>query len=149
MATAAVVQPDSNVTGFVAKTGKLLINGKWVEAASGKTFPTYNPATGEVLSNIAAGDKEDIDRAVKAARAAFETGPWSKISASDRGRLLWKLAGLVEKHAEEFAQLEPVKSGKPQKIPRAPDLPLSIDNFRYYAGWATKIEGNTISLGLA
>ena len=149
MATAAVVQPDSNVTGFVAKTGKLLINGKWVEAASGKTFPTYNPATGEVLSNIAAGDKEDIDRAVKAARAAFETGPWSKISASDRGRLLWKLADLLEKHAEEFAQLESLDNGKPLKIARAADLPLSIDNFRYYAGWATKIEGNTISLGLA
>ncbi len=149
MATAAVVQPDSSVTGFVSKTGKLLINGKWVEAASGKTFPTYNPATGEVLANVAAGDKEDIDRAVKAARAAFETGPWSRISPSDRGKLLWKLADLLEKHAEEFAQLESLDNGKPLKIARAADLPLSIDNFRYYAGWATKIEGNTISLGLA
>lgn len=148
MAT-AVVQPDSSVTGFVSKTGKLLINGKWVEAASGKTFPTYNPATGEVLANIAAGDKEDIDRAVKAARAAFETGAWSRISPSDRGRLLWKLADLLEKHAEEFAQLESLDNGKPLKVARAADLPLSIDNFRYYAGWSTKIEGNTISLGLA
>ena len=69
---------DPNVSSFVGKTQKLLINGKWVEAASGKTFPTYNPATGEVLANIAEGDREDIDRAVKAARAAFETGPWSK-----------------------------------------------------------------------
>jgi phenylacetaldehyde dehydrogenase len=94
MAT-AVVQPDVNVTSFVSKTRKILINGKWVDAASGKTFPTYNPATGEVLANIAAGDKEDIDRAVKAARAAFETGPWSKISPSERGRLIWKLADLL------------------------------------------------------
>src|ERR1019366_982826 len=148
MAT-AVVQPDVNVTGFVSKIRKILINGKWVDAASGKTFPTYNPATGEVLANIAAGDKEDIDRAVKAARAAFETGPWSKISPSERGRLIWKLADLLQKHAEEFAQLESLDNGKPLKIARVADLPLAIDHFRYYAGWATKIEGNTISLGLA
>ena len=148
MAT-AVVQPDSSVTGFVSKTGKLLINGKWVDAASGKTFATYNPATGEVLANVAAGDKEDIDRAVKAARAAFETGPWSKISPSERGRLLWKLADLLEKHIEEFAQLESLDNGKPLKVARAADVPLAVDHFRYYAGWATKIEGNTISLGLA
>jgi phenylacetaldehyde dehydrogenase len=148
MAT-AVVQPDSSVTGFVSKTGKLLINGRWVDAASGKTFATYNPATGEVLANVAAGDKEDIDRAVKAARAAFETGPWSKISPSERGRLLWKLADLLEKHTEEFAQLESLDNGKPLKVARAADVPLAVDHFRYYAGWATKIEGNTISLGLA
>src|SRR3984885_4796790 len=148
MAT-AVVQPDSSVTGFVSKTGKLLINGKWVDAASGKTFATYNPATGEVLANVAAGDKEDINRAVKAARAAFETGPWSKISPSERGRLLWKLADLLEKHTEEFAQLESLDNGKPLKTAGAADVPLAVDHFRYYAGWATKIEGNTISLGLA
>jgi len=148
MAT-AVVQPDSSVTGFVSKTGKLLINGKWVDAASGKTFATYNPATGEVLANVAAGDNEDINRAVKAARAAFETGPWSKISPSERGRLLWKLADLLEKHTEEFAQLESLDNGKPLKVARAADVPLAVDHFRYYAGWATKIEGNTISLGLA
>ena len=86
MATAtSVVQMDPRVSGYVGQTHKMLINGKWVDSAIGKTFPTYNPATGEVLSNIAEGDKEDIDRAVKAARAAFETGPWSKISHSERG----------------------------------------------------------------
>ena len=148
MATAAV-QVDSSVTGFVSKTGKLLINGKWVEAASGKTFPTYNPATGEVLANVAAGDKEDVDRAVKAARAAFETGKWARISPSERGKLLWRLADLLEKHAEEFAQLESLDNGKPLKIARVADLPLAIDHFRYYAGWATKIEGNTLPMGLA
>src|ERR1700684_541747 len=147
MAT-AVVQPDSIVTGFVSKTGKLLINGKWVDAASGKTFATYNPATGEVLANVAAGDKEDINRAVQAARAAFESGPWSKISPSERGRMIWRLADLLEKHQEEFAQLESLDNGKPLKIARVADLPLSIDHFRYYAGWATKIEGHTVNLGL-
>ena len=145
MATASVaVQPNENVTGYVTKTRKMLINGKWVDAASGKTFPTYNPATGEVLANVAEGDREDIDRAVKAARAAFETGPWSKISPSERGRMMWRLADLIEKHTEEFAQLESLDNGKPLKIARVADLPLAVDHFRYYAGWATKIEGNTI-----
>ena len=150
MATAThAVQLDDKVTTFVGKKQKMLINGKWVDAASGKTFPTYNPATGEVLSNVAEGDREDIDRAVKAARAAFETGPWSKISPSERGRMMWRLADLIEKHTEEFAQLESLDNGKPLKIARIADLPLAIDHFRYYAGWATKIEGNTIPMGLA
>jgi len=147
MATAsAAVRPHENVTGYVTKTRKMLINGKWVDSASGKTFETYNPATGEVLSHVAEGDKEDIDRAVKAARAAFETGPWSKISPSERGRMIWRLGDLLEKHLEEFAQLESLDNGKPLKIARVADLPLSIDHFRYYAGWATKIEGNTVPM---
>ena len=150
MATAThAVQLDDKVTTFVGKKQKMLINGKWVDAASGKTFPTYNPATGEVLSNVAEGDREDIDRAVKAARAAFATGPWSKISPSERGRMMWRLADLIEKHTEEFAQLESLDNGKPLKIARIADLPLAVDHFRYYAGWATKIEGNTIPMGLA
>jgi phenylacetaldehyde dehydrogenase len=150
MATAThAVQLDDKVTSFVGKKQKMLINGKWVEAASGKTFPTYNPATGEVLSHVAEGDREDIDRAVKAARAAFEKGPWAKISPSERGRMMWRLADLIEKHTEEFAQLESLDNGKPLKIARIADLPLAVDHFRYYAGWATKIEGNTIPMGLA
>jgi phenylacetaldehyde dehydrogenase len=150
MATATqAVKPDDKVTSFVAQKRKMLVNGKWVDSASGKTFPTYNPATGEVLAMVAEGDREDIDRAVKAARAAFETGPWSKISHSERGKLMWKLADLIEKNAEEFAQLESLDNGKPLKIARIADIPLSVDHFRYYAGWATKIEGNTIPMGLA
>jgi len=140
---------DPNVSAFVTAKRKLFINGKWVEAASGKTFPSYNPATGEVLANVAEGDREDIDRAVKAARAAFETGPWSKMSPAGRGKLIWKLADLIEKHQEEFAQLESLDNGKPLKISRIADLPLTIEHMRYYAGWATKIEGNTIPLTLA
>jgi phenylacetaldehyde dehydrogenase len=124
----------------------MLINGKWVDAVSGKTFPTYNPATGEVLANVAEGDKEDINRAVAAARAAFDTGPWSKITPSQRGKLIWKLADLIEQHAEEFAQLESLDNGKPLAIARIADIPGTIDMFRYMAGWATKIEGNTIPI---
>jgi phenylacetaldehyde dehydrogenase len=151
MATAASVSPamDPFVSSFITRKHKLLINGKWVEAASGKTFPTFDPSKGEVLSQVAEGDREDIDRAVKAARAAFETGPWSKMSPSQRGRLIWKLGDLLEKHGEEFAQLESLDNGKPLSIARVADVPLAADHFRYYAGWATKIEGNTISLGLA
>ncbi len=147
MATATqAVQLTDSVTRYVAKTRQMLINGKWVDAASGKTFPTYNPATGEVLANVAEGDKEDINRAVAAARAAFDTGPWSKITPSNRGKLIWKLADLIEQHAEEFAQLESLDNGKPLSIARIADIPGTIDMFRYMAGWATKIEGNTIPI---
>ena len=144
--TASAPSLDQNVSKFISKTHKILINGKWVEAASGKTFPTYNPATGEVLSRVAEGDKEDINRAVKAARAAFDSGPWSKITPSERGRMIWKLGDLIEKHLEEFAQLESLDNGKPLNVARVADVPLAADLFRYMAGWATKIEGNTIPI---
>jgi phenylacetaldehyde dehydrogenase len=147
MATATQSIPVvENVSQFVAKARQMLINGKWVNAASGKTFPTYNPATGEILAHVAEGDKQDIDRAVTAARAAFDKGPWRKLSPSERGRLVWRLAELLEKRAEEFAQLECLDQGKPLFLARVADLPASIDQLRYYAGWATKIEGNTIPL---
>jgi phenylacetaldehyde dehydrogenase len=150
MATAvATPSMDPNVSAFVTSKKKLFINGKWVEAASGKTFPTYNPATGDVLANVAEADAEDVNRAVKAARAAFETGPWSKMPPAGRGKLIWKLADLIEKHLEEFAQLESLDNGKPLAIARVADIPLTIEHMRYYAGWATKIEGNTIPLTLA
>jgi phenylacetaldehyde dehydrogenase len=149
MATALpTIQLNDKVAEFISKPRKMLINGKWVEAASGKTFPTYNPATGEVLARVAEGDREDIDRAVKAARAAFETGPWSRITASERGRLVWKLADLLEQHLQEFAELEMLDNGKPLKVARAADVPLAVDLFRYMAGWATKIEGNTIPISV-
>jgi len=150
MATAAPasVTLEPAVSSFVSRKHKMLINGKWVESASGKRFPTFNPATGEVLSEVAEGDREDINRAVKAARAAFETGPWSKMTPSERGRAVWRLADLLEKHLEDFAQIESLDNGKPLKIARAADVPLAVDLFRYMAGWATKIEGNTIPLSV-
>src|SRR5256885_16496429 len=96
------IAPDINTAAaqFVTKRGKILINNQWSDAASGKTFPTYDPSTGEVLAQIAEGDKADIDKAVSAARAAFK-GPWRKMAPSDRGKLLWKLADPPEKHPEE------------------------------------------------
>jgi phenylacetaldehyde dehydrogenase len=136
----------NRVQEFVSRPRKMFIDGKWVEAASGKTFPTYNPATGEVLAQIAEGDREDIDRAVKAARKAFESGPWPEMTASQRGRLIWKLGDLIEEHLEEFAQLESLDNGKPLSVARVADVPLAADLFRYMAGWVTKIEGNTIPI---
>jgi aldehyde dehydrogenase (NAD+) len=123
---------------------KLLINGKWVDSTSGKTFPTVNPSTGEVITQVAESDAPDVDKAVSAARAAFEKGAWRKMSASQRGSLMNKLADLIEKHADELAQLEALDNGKPAHIARVADLPLTIACYRYYAGWADKIHGKTI-----
>ncbi|MGQ0666430.1 MAG: aldehyde dehydrogenase family protein [Nitrospiraceae bacterium] len=136
------------VQSFVAATRKMLIGGNWVDAASGKTFPTYNPATGEVLARVAEGDRLEVDRAVAAARNAFEKGPWRRLTGSERGRLIWKLADLLESHLEELAQLESLDNGKPVGVARVADVPLAVDLFRYMAGWATKIEGNTIPLSV-
>src|SRR6516164_1825934 len=146
MATTVIPQIQASVSEFVAKPRKMLIGGKWVEAVSGKTFETYNPATGEVLAHVAEGDKQDIDLAVKAARRAFESGPWPAMSPSERGRLLWKLADLVDRHNEELAELETLDNGKPVSFSRIVDVPTASDAFRYYAGWATKVEGSTIPI---
>jgi len=138
---------DARVIHFIGRTSQILIDGKWSDAASGKTFDTYNPATGEVLARVAEGGREDIDRAVKAARKAFD-GPWSRMTASERGKLIWKLADLLEEHLEEFATLETLDNGKPLTISRVADVPLAVDLFRYMAGWATKIEGATIPISV-
>ncbi len=148
MAQAAVQSAfpiDRDVADFIGtRTRKMLIDGKWVEASSGLTFTTYDPSTEEPLAEVAAGDKEDIDRAVKAARRAFESGPWRHMTPSERGRAIWKLADLIEARTEEFAQLETLDNGKPISVARVADVPLVVDHFRYYAGWATKVEGETI-----
>jgi len=125
---------------------KLLIDGKFCDAKSGKTFGTFNPATEEKIADVAEGDAADIDLAAKAARRAFESGPWSKMDARERGRLLNKLADLVEKNFDELAALETLDNGKPIRDSRAADLPLVIDCLRYYAGWADKIPGQTIPI---
>ncbi|HWN96835.1 MAG TPA: aldehyde dehydrogenase family protein [Methylomirabilota bacterium] len=132
----------------ISKPRGMLIDGQWTEAESGETFPTYDPATGEVICEIAAGDKADIDRAVRAARAAFESGPWRSMTPSERGRLIWKLADLLEKNLEEFARLESLDNGKPLAVARVADVPLAVDLFRYMAGWATKIHGHTIPISV-
>ncbi|MFZ1052132.1 MAG: aldehyde dehydrogenase family protein, partial [Candidatus Sulfotelmatobacter sp.] len=125
---------------------KLLIGGQWVEAQSGKTFETYNPATGEVLAQVVEGDRAEIDQAVTAARKAFESGPWPDMSPAERGRLLWKLSDLIEQHHEELAELETLDNGKPLFFSRIVDVPTAVDVFRYMAGWATKVEGTTVPL---
>ncbi|MFN5769086.1 MAG: aldehyde dehydrogenase family protein [Pirellulaceae bacterium] len=139
--SATVSPPRSN-----PKIGptRLLIDGQWVDSASGKTFATINPATEEVIAQVAEGDREDIDRAVQAARRAFESGPWSRMDARDRGRLMYRLADRIEEELEELAALESLDNGKPIRDSRAADLPLVIDCLRYYAGYADKIHGSTI-----
>ena len=147
MSTAvSTAQVHHSVAEFLSRPRKMFINNKWVDSASGKTFPSYNPASGEVLAQVAEGDREDINRAVKAARKAFESGPWPEMTASERGRLIWKLGDLLEERAEEFAQIESLDNGKPLSVARVADVPLAVDLFRYMAGWATKIEGNTIPI---
>src|SRR5262245_58701051 len=122
------------------------IGGQWVPAASGKTFETINPATEEVIAQVAEGDAADVDLAVDAAREAFDRGPWSKMDARERGRLINKLADLIEEEADELAQLETLDNGKPIRESRYGDVPLTIDCLRYYAGYADKIHGQTIPI---
>jgi len=138
------VKLEPSVESFVsARPRKMLIDGKWVEAASGKTFETPNPATGEVLARVAEGDKEDIDRAVRAARRTFDEGKWIRMRPSDRQRLLLRIADLIEQHGDELAQLETLDNGKPFTESRYVDIPAAAETFRYYAGWVSKIYGET------
>jgi aldehyde dehydrogenase (NAD+) len=129
------------------KFSKLFINNEWVDAVSGKTFPTINPCNGEKICDVAEGDKADIDRAVAAAREAFKLGsPWRTMDASERGRLISKLADLIERDMVYLAQLETLDTGKPHSATVAVDLQLTLKSYRYYAGWADKIFGKTIPL---
>ncbi|MEO1496295.1 MAG: aldehyde dehydrogenase family protein [Planctomycetota bacterium] len=139
MATAAapVARPE-------VKNTQCFIGGEWVDAASGKTFETLHPATEEVIANVAEGDAADIDRAANAAREAFDNGPWATMDARDRGKLMQRLADLIEEEIDYLAALETLDNGKPISDSRAADLPLVVDCLRYYAGWADKIQGDTI-----
>lgn len=137
--------PDS-LQSFLSSPKRLLIGGEWVEAKSGKVFDVFNPATDQVIAQVAEGDAADVELAVTAARQAFESGPWSRLTASERGQIVWRIGDLIEKHADELAQLETLDNGKTFAIARAADIPLAADMFRYMAGWSTKIEGNTIPL---
>jgi len=142
MATATAARPRI-APPAVAPRQQMLIGGKWVDSASGKTFTTVNPATGKVICEVAEGDKADIDAAVKAARAAMN-GAWGRMNASGRGRLLNKLADAIEAHKEELAALESLDNGKPIGESMHADLPLVLQCYRYYAGWADKNHGSTI-----
>jgi phenylacetaldehyde dehydrogenase len=139
---------DKKAAEFISQQHRMYIDGKFVHAATGKTFPVFNPATGEVMAQVPEAEKADIDRAVKAARRAFDEGPWPKMSASQRGRLIWKLADLLEQNLEELAEIESMDNGKPLSVARVADVPLAVDLFRYMAGWSTKIMGHTFPISV-
>ena len=125
------------------KPGKLIINGQPVDSASGKTYTTFNPATEEPICTVAEAGPEDVDRAVRAARAAFE-GPWSKMRPAERQRVLWRLGDLILEHGDEIARLETLDNGKPIFESRQIDVPMAANCFHYFAGWVTKLAGETL-----
>src|SRR6185437_6159590 len=127
-----------------SKPKLLLIDGQRVPAVSGHTFKTLNPATEQVIATIAEGNEADVARAVAAARRAFE-GPWSRMRAAERGHILFRLVELMKQHADEIAALESLDAGKPISGVLRQDLPAAIDTLTYYAGWADKISGETVS----
>ncbi len=131
---------------FVAKEKKLFIDGQWVPSANGRTIDVIDPATGMIFDRVPDGASEDIDKAVAAARKAFDDGPWATMTPADRGKLVWRLGDLVEKHADELAQLEALDNGKPVTDARMGDVTFSYELLRYMAGWSTKITGQTIPL---
>lgn len=143
MAAAPALNPA--VQDFVrAPFRKMLIDGKWVASASGKTFETVNPATGGALASVAEGDAEDVERAVRAARRAFDEGPWPHMSPPDRVKILLRAADLIEQNAQELAQLETLDNGKSINESLNVDIPSAAGTFRYYAGWVDKSYGQTI-----
>ena len=142
------IPTSTPVTQFLAAPKKMLIDGKWVSAVSGESFEVMNPATGNVIAHVPEGDKADIDAAVRAARRAFESGPWASMSPSDRSKIIWRIGDLISKYRDELAEVESLDNGKPMTVAKAADVPLAADIFQYMAGWCTKIEGKTIPLSV-
>lgn len=132
--------------GVKPRATQLLIDGKFVNAASGKTFDTFNPSTEEKIASVAEANTEDVDRAVAAARRAFDDGPWRRMAASERGKLMYRLADLIEQNVDELVALESLDNGKTTGMARAADLNLVMKTLRYYAGWADKIHGQVIPI---
>lgn len=149
-AAAKTVAPkiSSALASWFGRKKNNLIGGKWVPAVSGKTFDVFNPADASVIARVADSDREDINRAVAAARRAFESGPWRRMTPSERGKFLWRVGDAILDHADELAELESVDNGKPRAVARVADIPLAADLFHYMAGWTTKIEGNTIPISV-
>ena len=136
------------VAAWLARPKHNLIGGKWVPAASGKAFDVFNPADASIIARVPDSEREDISRAVAAARRAFDSGPWRRMTPSERGRLVWRIGDLILEHADELAELESLDNGKPRAVARVADVPLAADLFHYMAGWATKIEGHTIPISV-
>jgi phenylacetaldehyde dehydrogenase len=149
MSSAALNRVTSSAgSSQTREPGRLLIDGQWVEAASGKTFETLDPATEESLGWVAHGAAEDIELAVGAARRCFddERSDWRRMTPSDRGKIIHRIGDLIERHADELAMLETLDNGKPLAIAKAADVALAADLFHYMSGWPTKIEGHTIPI---
>jgi phenylacetaldehyde dehydrogenase len=140
--------PSVAVNKFLAQKPRLFINNEWVEARSGKTIKVFDPATGREIGQVADAGPEDVNRAVAAARAALETGPWASMLPSGREALLWKLSDLIDQNLAEFAEIESIDNGKTRFMASVVDLPMTRDYFRYMAGWATKIEGTTMQTSI-
>jgi aldehyde dehydrogenase (NAD+) len=138
--------PSPTKSHVAISATKLLINNRWIASESGKTFATINPSTGEEICQVAEADAADVNKAVHAARAAFEHGPWRKMPASERGRLMNRLADLIEKHADDLARLESLDNGKPVGVAKAVDVAATVACYRYFAGWADKVQGKTIPI---
>jgi phenylacetaldehyde dehydrogenase len=147
-AIASQPAPSPNVARFLKRAPRLLIGGEWVESSSQARIPVIDPATGKEIASVADANQSDVDRAVAAARAAFEKGPWADMLPADRERLLWKLSDLVDQYADELAELESLNNGKTKFMASIIDIPGTRDYFRYMAGWATKIEGSTFQTSI-
>jgi phenylacetaldehyde dehydrogenase len=145
---ATTIERPASAASFLAERKLLLINGEWVEARSGETFEVWDPADGETIARCAAGDAADVDLAVKAARRAFDDSEWSRMTASDRGRIIWRIGDLILENADELATIESIDNGKPRTIARAADVELAADLFHYMAGFATKIYGQTFPISV-
>jgi phenylacetaldehyde dehydrogenase len=143
-----MVALSSKTAEFIRQPKQLLINGRWEHAVSGKTFPVTNPATAEIIAYAAEGEKEDIDKAVIAARRALENKAWANMTPSERGKLVWRIGDLILKYADELAEIESLDNGKPVSVARVADVALAADIFHYMAGWATKLHGLTIPLSV-
>src|SRR5437016_6192518 len=143
------VAEDLEVASFLkGQPKKLFIGGRWVDAANGKTFDTFDPATGEVLARVAEAGAEDVDRAVAAARRSFDRGMWRELPPAERAKVLWKVGDMLEERANEFAQLETLDNGMPINDALLFHVPLAAATFRYYAGWVTKLDGATQQVSL-
>ena len=148
VAIAAQPKPSADVSSFLRRPGRLLIGGEWVDSKSSVRIPVTDPATGAEIASVADANAADVDRAVAAARAAFETGPWSTMLPAAREALLWRLSDLIQKNAEELAELESLDNGKTKFMASVVDVPGAVNHFRYMAGGATKIEGSTIEVSI-
>lgn len=148
IAESSTYEPTKLVRAFLSRPKELLINGRWQPAVSGKTFEVQDPGTGNTIARVAEGDAKDVDLAVKAARNAFEQGPWPAMTPTQRSKIIWRIGELIQLYADELAEIEAFDNGKPAVVARAADVPLAADIFQYMAGWATKHHGLTVPLSV-